>query len=149
MFRASGNSSASRESLFVKSVKVKRKGKNPSNPPKAPLSKSPDLRGWAAIAQFLGMPASTVHRWAKEGMPVRREGRNVVASPEELNRWLQLTSGEAASVQVATPGSDLLKDLRASVAAQAKAENSSRVSNLGRARRIIVKPSKTKSARKP
>ena len=26
-------------------------------------------------------------------MPVRREDRNVVASPEELNRWLQRTSG--------------------------------------------------------
>src|SRR6202453_2464161 len=115
----------------------------------AAQNKPSELRSWPAIAQFLGMPDSTVHRWAKEGMPVRREGRNVVASPEELNRWLQLTSGEAARVQVATPGSDLLKDLRASVAAQAKAENSSRVSNLGRARRIIVKPSKTKSARKP
>ncbi|HXM10898.1 MAG TPA: hypothetical protein VN946_13185 [Terriglobales bacterium] len=133
----------------MKSVKAKRKGKSAPNSPKALSSQASGLRGWPAIAQFLGMPDSTVHRWAKEGMPVRREGRNVVASPEELNRWLQLTSGEAASVQVATPGSDLLKDLRASVAAQAKAENSSRVSNLGRARRIIVKPSKTKSARKP
>ena len=27
-------------------------------------------------------------------MPVRREGRNVVASPDELNQWLQRTSGE-------------------------------------------------------
>jgi hypothetical protein len=52
-------------------------------------------------------------RSAKEGMPVRRESRNVVANPEELNQWLQRTSGE-----VITPGSDLLKDLRASVAAQ-------------------------------
>lgn len=79
--------------------------------------KSSGLRGWPAIAQFLGMPRSTVHRWAKEGMPVRREGRNVVASPDKLNRWLQLTSGEAVGVHVVTPSSDLLKDLRASVAA--------------------------------
>jgi len=37
------------------------------------------------------MPNSTAQRWVKEGMPVRREGRNVVASPEELNQWLQRT----------------------------------------------------------
>lgn len=74
------------------------------------------LRGWPAIAQFLAMPNSPAHRWAKEGMPVRREGRNVVASPEELNRWLQRTSGEAAGVHVVTPGSDLLKDLQSSLA---------------------------------
>jgi hypothetical protein len=59
------------------------------------------------------MPSSTVHRWAKEGMPVRREGRNVVASGEELNQWLQRISGEAAGVHLVTPGSDLLKDSRA------------------------------------
>jgi hypothetical protein len=118
MLVASGDRSISRESLFVKSVKVKRKGKNALNSPKVLPSKSSELRGWPAIAQFLGMPHSTIHRWAKEGMPVRREGRNVVARPDELNQWLQRTSGEAAGVHVVTPGSDLLKDLRASVAAQ-------------------------------
>jgi hypothetical protein len=69
-------------------VKIKPKGKSATSPPKA----SSELRGWPAIAQFLGMPDSTVHRWATEGMPVRREGRNVVAGPEELNRRLQRTS---------------------------------------------------------
>jgi len=85
-------------------VKTKSKAKSATTPPKASASKSSELRGWPAIAQFLAMPISTSHRWAKEGMPVRREGRNVVASPEELNRWLQRTSGEAAGVHVATPG---------------------------------------------
>lgn len=51
-------------------------------------------------------------------MPVRREGRNVIANPEELNQWLRRTSGEAAGVHVVTPGADLLKDLRASLAAR-------------------------------
>ena len=101
-------------------MKVKPKAKNATRPPK-PAS---DLRGWPAIAQFLGMPNSTVHRWAKEGMPVRREGRNVIASPDELNQWLQRTSGEAAGVHVTSPGSDLLKDLRASVAAQKSGKRS-------------------------
>jgi hypothetical protein len=80
-------------------------------------------------------------------MPVRHEGRNVVASPDESNQWLQRTSGEAAGVHVVTPGSDLLKDLRASVAAQTGALNSSRVSNHGREQHP-VKASKTKAARK-
>ena len=101
-------------------MKIKPKGKSATSPRKA----SSDLRGWSAISQFLGMPNSTVHRWTKEGMPVRREGRNAVASPEELNQWLQQTSGEAVGVHVVTPGSDLLKDLRASVAVQKSSNNS-------------------------
>ena len=84
-------------------MKIKPKGKSATSPPKASPTKSSELRGWPAIARFLGMPNSTVHRWAKEGMPVRREGRNVVARPEELNQWLQRTSREAAGVHVATP----------------------------------------------
>jgi hypothetical protein len=86
-------------------VKTKPKSKITTGALKALPSKSSDLRGWPAIAQFLGMLISTDHRWAKEAMPVRREGRNVVASPEELNRWLQRTSGEAAGVHVVSPGS--------------------------------------------
>jgi hypothetical protein len=125
-------------------VKIKTKAKSTTSPPKA----SSDLRGWPAIAQFLGMPHSTVHRWAKEGMPVRREGRNVVASPEELNRWLQRISGEAAGVHVVTAGSDLLKDLRASVAAQTGAKGLSRKPKSERVLRPWVKPSKTKASRK-
>jgi hypothetical protein len=84
--------------IFVRQrgVKIKLKGKSATSAPKAIPSNSSELRGWPAIAQFLGMPNSTVHRWAKEGMPVRRERRNVVASPEQLNQWLQRTSGEAA-----------------------------------------------------
>ena len=122
-------------------MKIKPKGKSATSPPKALPGKSSDLCGWPAIAQFLGMPISTVHRWAKEGMPVRREGRNVVASPEELNRWLQRTSGEAAGVHVVTPGSDLLKDLRASIAVQERGRVFSR-------KRLVVKAPKTKAARK-
>jgi hypothetical protein len=130
-------------------VKIKPKRKSVTIPPKALPSKSSDLRGWLAIAQFLGMPHSTVHRWAKEGMPVRREGRNVVANPEELNGWLQRTSGEAAGVHVVTPGFDLLKDLRASVAAQKEAKNSLRDPKSTRGQRPLVKAApKTKAARK-
>jgi phage terminase Nu1 subunit (DNA packaging protein) len=77
-----------------------------------------ELRGWASIAQFLSMPQSTVHRWAKDGMPVRRSGRTVTAARDELDQWLQRSAGESVGVQVARPDLDLLKSLRASVAAQ-------------------------------
>src|ERR1017187_2983780 len=43
------------------------------------------LKGWPAIAAFLGHPISVVQRWAKSGMPVAHEGRRVVAKPQELN----------------------------------------------------------------
>jgi hypothetical protein len=60
------------------------------------------------------------------------EGRNASSSrgpergcePEELNQWLRRTSGEAIGVHVVTPGSDLLKDLRASLAVQKSSKNS-------------------------
>jgi hypothetical protein len=129
-------------------VKIKPKSKGATNPPKALPRKSSEFRGWPAIARFLGMPNSTAHRWAKEGMPVRREGRNVVASPEELNRWLQRTSGEAVGVHVVTPGSDLLKDLRASLAVQKSSKNSaSQPKNERRSSRGKKAP-KTKASRK-
>jgi hypothetical protein len=69
------------------------------------------LKGWQAIAKFLGQSPAVVERWAHEsGMPVSRQGRYVVASPEELNRWLGRESGEP--VHVATESSDLAADLR-------------------------------------
>ncbi len=128
-------------------MKVKPKDKSATSRPKALPSKSSELRGWPAIAKFLGMPNSTAHRWAKEGMPVRRESRNVIASPEELNQWLQRTSGEAIGVHVATPGSDLLKDLRASLAVQKSSKNASQPKNEPRSSRG-TKALKTKSSRK-
>jgi hypothetical protein len=67
----------------------------------------------------------------------------VVASPEELNQWLQSTSGEAVGVHFATPGSDLLKDLRASVAAQKETKNSPRDPKSERMQRPVVKAPKT------
>ena len=131
-----------------RSVKVKPKDKSATSRPKALPSKSSELRGWPAIARFLGMPNSTVHRWAKEGMPVRREGRNVVASPEELNRWLQQTSGEAVGVHLVTPGSDLVKDLQASLALQKSSKNSLPPPKNGPRSILRTKTLKTKVSRK-
>jgi hypothetical protein len=71
------------------------------------------LKGWRQIAGFLGQPLSVVERWAKEGLPVNHQGRSVVASPDELNRWLQRESGEP--VHIATETGELTADLKRSV----------------------------------
>jgi len=68
------------------------------------------LNGWQEIASFLGLPISTVRRWAKFGMPVSRKGRRVQASPEELNRWLGREVSEP--VQIANEGIDLSAELK-------------------------------------
>jgi len=39
------------------------------------------LTGWQQITDFLGQPISVAQRWAKNGMPVKRQGRFVTASP--------------------------------------------------------------------
>lgn len=68
------------------------------------------LKGWQQIASFLGEPTTVVQRWANEGMPVRREGRFVSTTPEELNAWLGRESGKP--VHVATEGTDLTAELK-------------------------------------
>ncbi len=68
------------------------------------------LTGWQQIAAFLGHPSAVVQRWAGEGMPVRRQGRFVTTTPEELNTWLAGESGKP--VHVATEGTDLAAELR-------------------------------------
>jgi hypothetical protein len=59
------------------------------------------LVGWKCIAEYLGQPIATAQRWAAlDGMPVRREGRYVEASPEELNRWLGRESASKQPVHI-------------------------------------------------
>jgi hypothetical protein len=68
------------------------------------------LKGWQSIASFLGEPVSVVQRWAKEGMPVRRESHRVTSSPGELNSWMEKESGKP--VHVATETADLSAELK-------------------------------------
>ncbi len=75
-----------------------------------PKHSSEILKGWQQIAEFLGEPASVVQRWASEGMPVRREGRYVETTPDELNAWLGKESGKP--VHVATEDTDLTAELK-------------------------------------
>ena len=80
-----------------------KKHEAPETPPKT-------LKGWQQIAAFLGEPTSVVQRWASDGMPVRRQGRYVETTPDELNAWLGKESGKL--VHVATENTDLTDELK-------------------------------------
>ena len=49
-----------------------------------------DLDGWCAIATFLRRSESTVRRWARlaDPLPVQRVQGAVLASSEQVERWL-------------------------------------------------------------
>ena len=79
-----------------------------------PAQTDTQLKGWQQIASFLGQPVSVAHRWAHEGMPVKREGRFVTTSPAELNGWLGRESGEP--VHVAAEETDLSAELKRGLA---------------------------------
>jgi phage terminase Nu1 subunit (DNA packaging protein) len=79
--------------------------------PKQKIESEPTLlKGWEEIADFLGLPISAAQRWAKDGMPITREGRQVQASPEELNQWLGREAAEP--VRIATKTGDLSAELK-------------------------------------
>ena len=70
-----------------------------------------NLKGWQQISAFLSQPVSVAQRWAKDGMPLKRQGRFVTATPEELNQRLGREVG-GEPVQVATADLDLSKELK-------------------------------------
>ena len=80
-----------------------KKHEAPETPPEA-------LSGWQQIAAFVGETTPVVQRWALEGMPVRRQGRYVETTPDELNAWLGKESGKP--VHVATENTDLTAELK-------------------------------------
>ena len=73
------------------------------------------LKGWEQISAFLSQPVSVAQRWAKDGMPLKRQGCFVTATPEELNKWLGRELG-GEPVQVATADLDLSKQLKRGLA---------------------------------
>lgn len=68
------------------------------------------LKGWQQIAAYLGHPPAVVQRWASDGMPVRKQGRFVETTPEELNTWLGKESGKP--VHTVTDETDLAAELK-------------------------------------
>ena len=75
------------------------------------------LQGWTAIAGFLGLPTATAQRWARTGMPVRKQGRFTVAYKAELQQWLGRESHMAAPAQVVGKNTDLASALKQSISA--------------------------------
>lgn len=78
------------------------------------------LKGWTAIARYLGIPPATAHRWSEEGMPVRREGRYTVADREAISAWLGRESHMAKPAHVMTGEADIAAALKDSIAAARK-----------------------------
>ena len=90
-----------------------KKQKSKKSRPAAKAKAQPQgLNGWAQIAQFLGQPIAVAQRWARSGMPLKREGRLVTASPEELSRHLGREAGLDVPVHIASEEMDLSADLK-------------------------------------
>jgi hypothetical protein len=70
------------------------------------------LKGWAAIAEYLGQTPAVAQRWHKEGMPVSVDRRYVYGDPEELTRWVGTDAGKIKPVHIANEGEDLVADLK-------------------------------------
>jgi hypothetical protein len=73
---------------------------------------SPRLKGWTAIAEFLGQTPAVAQRWHREGMPVMKEGRLVYADPGELTRWIGTEPGKRKPVHIASGDENLAADLK-------------------------------------
>jgi hypothetical protein len=96
--------------------KATKKSRSKPKPKSVPASQPEALKGWQQIATFLGQPVAVGQRWAStSGMPVRREGRFVTATTEELNNWLGREAG-GGPVHVATPEADLAAELKRGLA---------------------------------
>src|SRR5437588_9461182 len=78
------------------------------------------LKGWKAVGDYLGIGQGAAQRWAKSGMPVRREGRFTVADVDEIRRWLAREAHMPAPAYVATGTSDVTAALKQSIAAARK-----------------------------
>lgn len=91
--------------------------------PKAGKSRKPreepkTLKGWKAIGEYLGIGEASAQRWAKGGMPVKRQGRFTVANADEIRKWLGKEAHMPAPARVVTDtGDDISAALKESISA--------------------------------
>jgi fermentation-respiration switch protein FrsA (DUF1100 family) len=78
------------------------------------------LKGLTAIARYLGIPVATAHRWASEGMPVRRESRFTVADRDAVSAWLGREAHMPKPAHVMTEDADMAAALKESIEAARK-----------------------------
>jgi len=96
-----------------KPAKKKTKGKAAQSPVLKGEVEPGLLTGWPAIARYLGQPVAVAQRWGKSGMPVRRKGRFMAATQDQLREWLGREAGTAAPVHISqSADQDLVADLR-------------------------------------
>ena len=79
---------------------------------KSAQKKDEVLKGWKAIAEFLGQTPAVAQRWHEEGMPATKQGRSVYANPEELTQWVGTEAGRRKPVHIASDNEDLTADLK-------------------------------------
>ncbi|HKW75371.1 MAG TPA: hypothetical protein VJN64_07595 [Terriglobales bacterium] len=103
-----------------KSKPAKPQKRTRSTPSTTSTQDSASLQGWVAIAGFLGLPTATAQRWARTGMPVRKQGRFTVADKSELQQWLGRESHMPAPAQVVGKNTDLASALKQSISAAKK-----------------------------
>lgn len=83
--------------------------------PKKKTAPITTLKGWAAIAKFMGTTPASAQTWTKQGMPVRREGRFTVADPAEVEAWLGKQSNMPKPAHILTDDADIAAALKDSI----------------------------------
>lgn len=73
------------------------------------------LKGWTAIAKFMGTTPASAQTWAKQGMPVKREGRFTIANPSEIQAWLGQQSHMPKPSHILTNDTDIAAALKESI----------------------------------
>jgi hypothetical protein len=73
------------------------------------------LKGCAAIVNFMGTTPASAQTWAKQGMPVKREGRFTVADPAEVQAWLGRQSHMPKPAHILTNDTDIAAALKESI----------------------------------
>jgi hypothetical protein len=96
---------------------AKAAGTTPARENRAVRGPREELKGWKSIAEYLAIPVSTAHRWAKAGMPVRKGGRVMVADAKELSAWLGRTAHMPGPAEILTNQADVAAALKESIAA--------------------------------
>jgi hypothetical protein len=79
------------------------------------LKPAATLKGWAAIARFIGTTPASAQTWAKQGMPVKREGRFTIADPAEIQAWLGQQSHMPKPAHILTNDTDIAAALKESI----------------------------------
>ena len=87
----------------------------PTKSAKSTQAPATTLKGWAAIAKFLGTSPASAQTWAKQGMPVKREGRFTIADPAEVQAWLGQQSHMPKPAHILTGDADISAALKESI----------------------------------